>query len=89
MNTPRGISNNNPGNIRWGSDWKGLKRTGNSKICPFVYLKRLNMVFGRWPNYSGTIRGFIASTHHIGLSAGMRHRPKTKQFRILTACPGN
>ena len=22
MNTPRGIRNNNPGNIRWGSDWK-------------------------------------------------------------------
>ncbi|ECP9801264.1 structural protein, partial [Salmonella enterica] len=24
MNTPRGIRNNNPGNIRWGDDWKGL-----------------------------------------------------------------
>ena len=24
MNLPRGIRNNNPGNIRWGSDWYGL-----------------------------------------------------------------
>ncbi|EEG5547188.1 structural protein, partial [Salmonella enterica subsp. enterica] len=24
MNTPRGIRNNNPGNIRWGDDWQGL-----------------------------------------------------------------
>ncbi len=24
MSTPRGIRNNNPGNIRWGDDWKGL-----------------------------------------------------------------
>ncbi|EDZ9931984.1 structural protein, partial [Salmonella enterica] len=23
-NSPRGIRNNNPGNIRWGDDWKGL-----------------------------------------------------------------
>lgn len=24
MNLPRGIRNNNPGNIRWGSNWRGL-----------------------------------------------------------------
>lgn len=24
MTTSRGIRNNNPGNIRWGDDWKGL-----------------------------------------------------------------
>lgn len=35
---PRGIRNNNPGNIRWGSDWKGLvpqnQRTDKS-FCQF------------------------------------------------------
>lgn len=38
MNTPRGIRNNNPGNIRWGDDWKGLvpkeQRTDKS-FCQF------------------------------------------------------
>lgn len=38
MATPRGIRNNNPGNIRWGSDWRGLipqeKRTDKS-FCQF------------------------------------------------------
>lgn len=39
---PRGIRNNNPGNIRWGSDWKGLvpqaERTDKS-FCQFVDVK--------------------------------------------------
>lgn len=39
MSTPRGIRNNNPGNIRWGSDWKGLvpltQRTDKS-FCQFT-----------------------------------------------------
>lgn len=39
MSTPRGIRNNNPGNIRWGSDWKGLvpstQRTDKS-FCQFI-----------------------------------------------------
>lgn len=39
MNTPRGIRNNNPGNIRWGDDWKGLvpksQRTDKS-FCQFT-----------------------------------------------------
>lgn len=42
MTTPRGIRNNNPGNIRWGDDWKGLvpqdKRTDRS-FCQFVEAK--------------------------------------------------
>ncbi|HGF8676305.1 TPA: structural protein [Salmonella enterica subsp. enterica] len=39
MNTPRGIRNNNPGNIRWGDDWKGLapksQRT-DKDFCQFI-----------------------------------------------------
>ncbi|WP_269933920.1 structural protein [Serratia liquefaciens] len=38
-NQPRGIRNNNPGNIRWGDDWRGLmpdtQRTDKS-FCQFV-----------------------------------------------------
>lgn len=38
MNLPRGIRNNNPGNIRWGSDWQGLvapnERT-DPEFCQF------------------------------------------------------
>src|SRR3569623_742027 len=37
--TPRGIRNNNPGNIRWGEDWRGLvapaQRT-DPDFCQFV-----------------------------------------------------
>lgn len=35
---PRGIRNNNPGNIRWGSDWLGLKKDGklqDPSFCVF------------------------------------------------------
>lgn len=39
---PRGIRNNNPGNIRWGDDWKGLvpqsQRTDKS-FCQFLDIK--------------------------------------------------
>ena len=35
MNIPRGIRNNNPGNIRWGSDWKGLKKDGKQQDPSF------------------------------------------------------
>ncbi|EJX2172465.1 structural protein [Salmonella enterica] len=39
MNTPRGIRNNNPGNIRQGDDWQGLvaksQRTDKS-FCQFT-----------------------------------------------------
>ncbi|ECJ2221568.1 structural protein [Salmonella enterica] len=39
MNTPRGIRNNNPGNIRWGDDWRGLvpksQRT-DKDFCQFI-----------------------------------------------------
>ena len=37
--TPRGIRNNNPGNIRWGADWQGLKKDGKSQdpsFCVFT-----------------------------------------------------
>ncbi|EDJ1488396.1 structural protein [Salmonella enterica] len=38
-NSPRGIRNNNPGNIRWGDDWKGLvpksQRT-DKDFCQFT-----------------------------------------------------
>lgn len=36
---PRGIRNHNPGNIRWGSDWLGLKKDGklqDPSFCVFV-----------------------------------------------------
>lgn len=39
MNLPRGIRNNNPGNIRWGSDWLGLKKDGklqDPSFCVFT-----------------------------------------------------
>lgn len=38
-NLPRGIRNNNPGNIRWGSNWAGLDSEGKKKdksFCVFV-----------------------------------------------------
>lgn len=42
MSTPRGIRNNNPGNIRWGDDWKGLvpqaQRT-DKDFCQFYDVK--------------------------------------------------
>lgn len=39
MTQPRGIRNNNPGNIRWGADWQGLKKDGKSQdpsFCVFI-----------------------------------------------------
>ncbi len=41
---PRGIRNNNPGNIRWGDNWQGLKKDGkqqDSSFCVFT-----NAVYG-------------------------------------------
>lgn len=38
MTQPRGIRNNNPGNIRWGQNWQGLKENGkeqDSSFCVF------------------------------------------------------
>lgn len=37
--TARGIRNNNPGNIRWGDDWKGLAPTAqrtDKSFCQFT-----------------------------------------------------
>jgi hypothetical protein len=39
MTTPRGIANNNPGNIRWGDDWQGLVPVGertDQDFCQFT-----------------------------------------------------
>lgn len=41
---PRGIRNNNPGNIRWGSAWKGLKKDGKQQDPSFCVFK--SSVFG-------------------------------------------
>ena len=42
MSTPRGIRNNNPGNIRWGEDWKGLipqAQSTDKDFCQFYDVK--------------------------------------------------
>lgn len=39
MTLPRGIRNNNPGNIRWGSNWKGLvaqNKRNDKSFCQFI-----------------------------------------------------
>lgn len=39
MSLPRGIRNNNPGNIRWGSEWQGLlpeSEITDRSFCQFV-----------------------------------------------------
>ena len=39
QNNPRGIRNNNPGNIRWGDDWQGLvpkTQQTDKSFCQFV-----------------------------------------------------
>lgn len=43
-NLPRGIRNNNPGNIRWGSDWNGLDPDGKKKDKDFCVFQ--DPVFG-------------------------------------------
>ena len=42
MTEPRGIRNNNPGNIRWGDSWQGLVDISNrtdKSFCQFVSAK--------------------------------------------------
>lgn len=41
---PRGIRNNNPGNIRWGENWKGLKKDGKQQDPSFCVFT--NAVYG-------------------------------------------
>lgn len=41
---PRGIRNNNPGNIRWGDNWQGLKQDGKQQDPSFCVFK--NAVYG-------------------------------------------
>lgn len=66
---PRGIRNNNPGNIRWGSNWSGLDDKGKEKdreFCVFIdpkwgirALMKLIINYGRLYNLF-TVRGIIA-----------------------------
>lgn len=41
---PRGIRNNNPGNIRWGDNWQGLKKDGKEQDPSFCVFT--NAVYG-------------------------------------------
>ncbi len=41
---PRGIRNNNPGNIRWGDNWQGLKKDGKQQDPSFCVFT--NAVYG-------------------------------------------
>ncbi len=41
---PRGIRNNNPGNIRWGDNWQGLKQDGKEQDPSFCVFT--NAVYG-------------------------------------------
>ena len=41
---PRGIRNNNPGNIRWGENWLGLKQDGKEQDPSFCVFT--NAVYG-------------------------------------------
>lgn len=41
---PRGIRNNNPGNIRWGENWQGLKKDGKKQDPSFCVFT--NAVYG-------------------------------------------
>ena len=41
---PRGIRNNNPGNIRWGENWLGLKQDGKQQDPSFCVFT--NVVYG-------------------------------------------
>jgi hypothetical protein len=65
---PRGIRNNNPGNIRWGDAWQGLidpsQRTDPS-FCQFtepVYgIRAMARIFAKYSDAYGltTVRGII------------------------------
>ena len=57
---PRGIRNNNPGNIRWGADWQGLKKDGKSQdpsFCVFTSpeygIKALAKLLRNYPRLYG------------------------------------
>lgn len=39
MTQPRGIRNNNPGNIRWGQKWQGLAENGREQDSSFCVFK--------------------------------------------------
>lgn len=41
---PRGIRNNNPGNIRWGENWQGLKQDGKKQDLSFCVF--INAIYG-------------------------------------------
>lgn len=58
---PRGIRNNNPGNIRWGDDWQGLtplaQRT-DPAFCQFIApewgIRAMAKVLLKYGQYNGT-----------------------------------
>lgn len=68
IQTPRGIRNNNPGNIRWGDDWKGLvpkdQRTDKS-FCQFTTpeygIRAMIIILRNYQRKYGlnTVSGFI------------------------------
>ncbi|NCA80598.1 MAG: structural protein [Sphingobacteriia bacterium] len=39
MTQPRGIRNNNPGNIRWGQKWQGMRENGREQDSSFCVFK--------------------------------------------------
>ena len=43
---PRGIRNNNPGNIRWGDNWQGLKQDGKQQDPSFCVFE--SPEYGIW-----------------------------------------
>lgn len=68
--TARGIRNNNPGNIRWGDKWKGLKENGREEDKSFCVFKK--------PEYGiralAKILRNYRDLHKITSVAGIIHR---------------
>lgn len=67
MATPRGIRNNNPGNIRHGANWLGLSFTqGDEEFCQFTRpeygIRALRVLLCNYKKLYGidTIRGIIS-----------------------------
>lgn len=82
---PRGIRNNNPGNIRWGENWQGLAKDGKKKdpsFCVFTEPKwgiralcKVLLTYYRRHDLD-TVRGIInryAPTNENDTSAYMKH----------------
>lgn len=48
---PRGIRNNNPGNIRHGANWLGLNPNGRNIDSAFCVLRLQSMESERWQKF--------------------------------------